>query len=396
MDKKEWDKGYQDAINAIGEAIKNAQSGKKNNSNGQNGGDDELSIPIPEDGDSNNSEQQKSGNDGNQNNDAGGQAGKSSGSNNSQGSSSGSRDSEDTIKGSNNVGEVRPEDCEDPTGQAGEMPGQAGTFTSGDLGKIAEAEGYKDDKPADSAIERDWKDTAVREASKLKGNSPGGLRSKIEALYKTNTDWKKALWKVVGRSINQDDKRQAYANKNVLTSQDRIARTDKDKYDCVDYIMAVIDTSGSVTDEMLRLLLAEVYQVALQKKPLKLDVVMCDARIQSVMEFSNIRDLKNYMKAATVLGRGGTDFKPIWAAFRTGAKTPGLNDKEKRIAMNWPKVPAELVMIFTDGYCDQYKRDPLHMKNLCWVFVDNPGCNIEHKDQQTMAVYINSKDLEKN
>lgn len=390
MDKKEWDKGYQDAIKAIGDAIKNAQSGKKGNSNSQNG--NELSIPMPGD-DNDNDDQQKNSNNGNQNNDTGDQ---SNSGNKNQGSSSGSRDSGDTIKGSSNVGEVRPEDCEDPTGQAGEMPGQAGTFTSGDLGKIAEAEGYKDDKPADSAIERDWKDTAVREASKLKGTGSGSLRSKIEALYKTNTDWKKALWKVVGRSINQDDKRQAYANKNVLTSQDRIARTDKDKYNCVDYIMAVIDTSGSVTDEMLRLLLAEVYQVALQKKPLKLDVVMCDARIQSIMEFSNIRDLKNYMKNATVLGRGGTDFKPIWTAFRTGAKTPGLNDKEKRIAMNWPKIPAELVMIFTDGECYQYKRDPLHMKNLCWVFIDNPGCNIEHKDQQTMAVYINSKDLEKN
>lgn len=391
MNKKEWDKGYQDAIQAIEKAIKDVQSGKKNSSKGS---DDDLSIPMPSDGDGD-AEDDNGGKDAeDQNRGNSGSPDKNKGKGDGDSSGSGSRDSGDTINGSSNVGEVRPEDCTDPTGQVGDMPGQPGTFSSGDFGKIAKAEGYSDDKPTDSAVEKDWKDTAIRESSKLRGEGPGSLKSKIEGLYKTSTDWKKALRRVVGRCINQDDKRQAYANKNVLTSQDRIARTDKDKYDCVDYIMAVIDTSGSVTDKMLQLLLSEVYQVALQKKPVKLDVVLCDARIQSIVEFRTMRDLKNYASHATVLGRGGTDFSPIWTAFKNGARAVSLGDKERRIAENWKRIPSELVMIFTDGYCTQYKRDPLHMKNLCWVIVDNPGFNIKYKDQQTMAVYLNSKELE--
>jgi hypothetical protein len=62
--------------------------------------------------------------------------------------------------------------------------------------------------------------------------------SKLEGLYKTSKDWKKDLKKIVGHSISPDEKRQAYAHKNVLVTQDRIARTDKDKYDNLDYMMA--------------------------------------------------------------------------------------------------------------------------------------------------------------
>ena len=69
----------------------------------------------------------------------------------------------------------------------------------------------------------------------------GKLKSKLEGLYKVSSDWKKELRKVVGHSISPEDKRQAYANKNVLVSQDRIARTDKDKYDNLDYTAQFYD-----------------------------------------------------------------------------------------------------------------------------------------------------------
>ena len=76
----------------------------------------------------------------------------------------------------------------------------------------------------------------------------------MRACIKYKPTGKKALKYVVGRSINDSEKRQAYANKNILVSQDRIARTDKDKFDNMDYLLAVIDTSGSVNNHKLKIL----------------------------------------------------------------------------------------------------------------------------------------------
>ena len=102
------------------------------------------------------------------------------------------------------------------------------------------------------------------------GSMKGNWSSVINSIYKVKSDWKKELRKIVGHSISPDDKRSAYANKNVLVSQDRLARTDKDKYDNLDYMMAWIDSSGSMTDDNLKRVLTELYSMALAKKPIKL------------------------------------------------------------------------------------------------------------------------------
>jgi predicted metal-dependent peptidase len=82
---------------------------------------------------------------------------------------------------------------------------------------------------------------------------------------------------------------------------------------------------------------------------------------------------------ATVKGRGGTELKPCWDLLRNDKKFKG------RIA--------DLVMVFTDGYLTQYKRDPKSMRNLCWVIIDNPGFNLQYKDINTKRVIINSNDV---
>ena len=146
----------------------------------------------------------------------------------------------------------------------------------------------------------------------MDGKYAGTLKSKIEGLYKVSTDWKKELRKIVGTSISPDEKRQAYANKNVLISQDRIARTDKDKYDNMDYMCAFIDSSGSMSNEQLKMCLSEVYSVALAKKPIKLIIIQCDTKIQEIKEYTSLQQLKKDMIHATVKGRGGTELKPCW------------------------------------------------------------------------------------
>ena len=212
-----------------------------------------------------------------------------------------------------------------------------------------------------------------------KGEGYERLRSTFDNLYKATKDWKKELKKLVGQSISPDDKRSAYANKNILISQDRIARTDKDKYDCMDYMVVAIDTSGSMTEEYLHQCLCEIYQIALAKKPLKLVIIQFDTRIADIQEFTNLNELKKKMHKYELKGGGGTEVKPVFDLL--------LKDRK------YSRRPAELLMIFTDGYLEQYKRNMRTMKNLIWVVIDNVGFDLKYKDAQTKCIRIKTSDI---
>ena len=295
------------------------------------------------------------------------------------GSGSGSGQNSRTGDESKNQGVVRPEDCVGPQ-SLDDVPGRAGGMIDRSAGdEIAQNEGYEKEGGSEDGEAKSWADAALKEASKLKGDKAGSIKSKLEGLYKVASDWKKELRKVVGHSISPDEKRQAYANKNILISQDRIARTDKDKYDNMDYMMAWIDSSGSMSDDQLKQCLSEVYAVALAKKPIKLVVIQCDTRIQDIKEYTDLRQLKRDMVHATVKGRGGTELKPCWDLL--------INDPK------YKRRPAELVMVFTDGYLDQYKRNPRTMKNLCWVILDNPSWGLQYKDINTKVVHIKTANI---
>ena len=43
----------------------------------------------------------------------------------------------------------------------------------------------------------DWKETAMKESSKLSGSNAGGLKAVLDGLYKVSTDWKKTLKNII-------------------------------------------------------------------------------------------------------------------------------------------------------------------------------------------------------
>lgn len=281
-------------------------------------------------------------------------------------------------RGEGNQGVVRPEDC---AGQFGEdQPNVPGTFCGRDEGKkLAEDEGYEDNQPGEEGLAKEWKEASLKNKSKLKGNGAGAAISKIEGIWNTTTDWKKILRDIIGRALNDHETRSAFANKNILVSQDRIARTDKDKYDLVEYMTAFIDSSGSMSDYQLQLVLAEIYNIALKKKPVKFVVVQCDTRIQEIKEYKTPPEIKRDFKCASVKGRGGTELKPCWDLL--------LKDKK------YSRRPSELAIVFTDGYLTQYKRNPKTMKYLVWVILDNPSFKLEYPEVKTRVIYLKTSDV---
>lgn len=363
IESKGYDNGYNDAIEAIKKMLQGDMS------DGGEGGmipDPKLNQPDINQNNSGNGKNKGQG------------SGSKSQPKSQNGSNSGSS-GQGSSRGEGSQGIVSADDCK-PIGNIGDAPNEpGGMIDSKTADDVAKAEGYEQISGADSSVEKEWSESSVKAASKYKGSLPGSFVSQIESIYKVSHDWKKELRKIVGNSISPDEKRQAYANKNVLISQDRIARTDKDKYDNMDYMMVFIDSSGSMTDEMLKRVLSEVYYVALAKKPIKLVIVQCDTQIQDVKVYTSLPQLKKDMIHASVKGRGGTELKPCWDMLRNDPK--------------YKRRPAELVMVFTDGYLTQYKRDVRSMKNLCWVIIDNPSCSIEYKDINTKMVHLKSTDI---
>jgi predicted metal-dependent peptidase len=286
-------------------------------------------------------------------------------------------DSQDSSKGHVSAEDMVTDSSANNTHGDGGIPG--GFMDKQDGDKLAEQEGYDKDNMNETSREKDWKEAALKESQKLKGDAAGKFKAKIESLYKVSTDWKKTLRNIIGRSLNPADTRQAFANKNVLVSQNRIARTDKDKWDNLDYICCFIDSSGSMSDDQLKMVLSEVYSLALQKKPMKIVCVQCDTRIQWVKEYTNLNELKKDAIKQGVKGRGGTILKPCWDLLRNDKRFKG-----KR---------AEIVLCFTDGYCDQYKRDPRTMQNLFWCILDNPSFRIQNLDANTKALHFKSRDI---
>lgn len=375
---------YKDGYQAALEQLKKIAQG--NTSDVKDGaGDGNSSLTIPQE--AFDKAQQESGQSGNQQGQSGDknaspQTGNQQG--NQQGGSSSSGGSR-TNPNDSSQGIVRPEDCCSNNSGVENTPGTAGGFFDKSEGdKLAQSEGYDKDGGSESTVEQDWKDASLKAANNINskpGDAWGRMKSTIEGLYKVQHDWKKALKYVVGRSINPEDTRQAYANKNILVSQDRIARTDKDKFDNMDYLLAVIDTSGSIDDNRLKLLLTEVYGIALSKKPMKIVIMQCDTKVQDITVYNNLKDFKDNIKFTTAKGRGGTDMGDVWRVLRT----------DKRFMKHKP----DLTIIFTDSDSTsrQYPRDKKHMGHLVWCILDCPSFTLNYPDSMTKIIHIKSEDI---
>lgn len=366
---KEYNEGYQAAV----EALKKELAGQSQ----QGGSGDDQNLP-----DDMTSPQETTGG-------KGSKSGKDKKDNQSQQGSGnqggGNSDNSRTNPNDSSQGIVRPEDCCSNNSGVENVPGTAGGFFDKNEGdKLAQSEGYAKEGGSEDKVADEWKDAALKAANKLPsepGNAWGKLKSAIDGMYKVTTDWKKALKYIVGRSVNDAEHRQAYANKNILISQDRIARTDKDKFDNMDYLLAVIDTSASITDDKLKRLLSEVYGIALAKKPMKIVIMQCDTKVQDIAVYNTLSEFNKNIKFATAYGRGGTDMGDVWRVLRT----------DKRFSRSKP----DLTIIFTDSDSNdrQYPRERKHMNHLVWCILDSPSFTLKYPDNMTKIIHLKSEDI---
>lgn len=149
------------------------------------------------------------------------------------------------------------------------------------------------------------------------GHAPGDGKYDLEGRSRGNLNWIQLLRRYVGRELTVEPdftypSRRLPALVGVVPG--RRHRGGRPQ------IMAVIDTSASITPQLLELISGELGRLA---DEYRVTVVECDAQIQRVYPYRPIRSVR---------GRGGTDLQPPFSRDFIGAHRP------------------DLVVYFTDGY----------------------------------------------
>lgn len=155
--------------------------------------------------------------------------------------------------------------------------------------------------------------------------------------------WQSILKKYIGTISAGKRKTRTRLNRRQPERFDLSGRVDEK----IVKIVVAIDTSCSITDEMINRIFNEIFAI-LAKRKHEITVIECDSTIQRVYKMSTPSDFDQQ-----AMGRGGTSFIPVIEFIN-----------ENRYFRD------SLLIYFTDGYGDSIIPRPLTYRNL-WVVFDN-------------------------
>lgn len=157
---------------------------------------------------------------------------------------------------------------------------------------------------ADPALQDEWKIATAQAAAVAHraGKLPADLQRFIDDLLNPKTDWRTQLRRFI-TELSKNDYSWQRPNKMMLGEHGIYLPTLYSEN--MGTIVVAIDTSGSITQEMLTLFASEINAIRNDVHPEKTVVIYCDAHVNHVDEFTaeDILELKMH-------GGGGTDFRP--------------------------------------------------------------------------------------
>ena len=251
-----------------------------------------------------------------------GMKGKNGSDNNSQGSSSSSNSSDSD----------------------GDTGGTSNSKTIDDHSKWKEKSGENKDKEVEwdnrvyeaiKAIERQ------NEASGV-GNMPAYMERIINKLTTPQIDWRYVLNEFIQEEIND----YTFLPPDYRYSGDFFLPSYSDKDDIVKNVLFMIDTSGSMTNEMITYSFSEVYgAISMFDGKLSGKLGFFDYVVHNVVDFDDVSDIVKIKP----MGGGGTSFESVFEYV----------DK-----MNEPPV---MIIILTDGQAPYPKLDSSYNIPILWL-----------------------------
>jgi len=221
--------------------------------------------------------------------------------------------------------------------------GCIGLGGEGKQGKQAKGKGTKPQSSGAKKKKKNWKKilSEAHTHAKMQGNIPAGIDRLVEEILDSKVRWREVLYKFITNELPHD---YSYSRPSRRSRATGIYMPHMTK-ESIDVVIAV-DTSGSIGQKELSQFLGEIISIAKSFENISMTLVVCDCKIQNVLEVRNgsiekIRNLK-------MTGGGGTSHLPVF----------------KWIEDNKPN--SKVCVCFTDGYTDFPKEAPYGLKTL-WV-----------------------------
>jgi len=179
--------------------------------------------------------------------------------------------------------------------------------------------------------------------AKMRGNVPLGMERIFDKILQSKLNWKEVLRKIIVDNIPYDFSWK-YPSKKSLAVGIYLPSTQKDMRL---EVVAVVDLSGSISDEEMNEFMSEIVNIAKSFRNVKITVLTHDTELQDkiVVEDRNIEKLMNIK----LHGGGGTSHK--WL--------PEFIKKEM------PN--ARLIICFTDGYTEFFEEKEIYPRKVIWV-----------------------------
>ena len=165
-----------------------------------------------------------------------------------------------------------------------------------------------------------------------KGSLPAGIEQEILTILEPEVDWRHALWKYVGKTpadFDDLDRRFIYKGlylESLLTEAVEVS--------------VCIDTSGSVSDELLMQFAGELKGILTSYPNVKCSLFFADTDLAGPYEIDRIEQMPK------AVGRGGTSFVPFFDYLKKNGEENNLLGNNK------------LSIYFTDGYGDFPEQEP--------------------------------------
>ena len=188
-------------------------------------------------------------------------------------------------------------------------------------------------------IESFWKDkmeilknSSEHQLSNGKGSLPAGIEQEISTILEPEVDWRHALWKYVGKTpADFDDLDRRFIYKG-LYLESLITEAVE--------VSVCIDTSGSVSDELLKQFAGELKGILRSYPNVKCSLFFADTNLAGPYEIDRIEQMPK------AFGRGGTSFVPFFDYLKKHGEENNLLGNNK------------LSIYFTDGYGDFPSQEP--------------------------------------
>lgn len=132
----------------------------------------------------------------------------------------------------------------------------------------------------------------------------------------------------------------------------------REVYKIEDFVI-VVDTSMSCSGELIKRFLEETYSILSEGesyfRKINIHIIQCDDQIQKDSIITNQEEMREYMKNFTIIGQGGTDFRPPFEYVNQLLK----QGKFKRLRG---------LLYFTDGYGIYPVKKPIY--DTAFIFLE--------------------------